>query len=257
MHILTVLFFIFGFLWPISAHGFSLTLNPGQPLTADIVRTIAESEYARNNPNSEPMVELGNDHARRKALKIISPHLPLANKARSPMTIQPVRFNQEAGQDRFTLEIVASLPTGQQSKISFTGKVDEEILYPTLHRQVLRGQLITADNLIYEWQSPHASRRPLTDLADIVGKQANRTLRAGSVIFAKDLQAHQMVARGDEVTVIYRKGPLLLTTIGRALDHGKQDDRILISNLDTRQQFKAVVTGPKEVTVSPTKDGTQ
>lgn len=81
---------------------------------------------------------------------------------------------------------------------------------------------------------------------DVVGRETRVTLFPGRPIRAGDLGAPTVVERNDVISVSVRIGALSLATEGRALGAGGLGERIQVMNLDSRQTFWAVITGPHQ-----------
>jgi flagella basal body P-ring formation protein FlgA len=87
------------------------------------------------------------------------------------------------------------------------------------------------------------------DLADIVGKEAKRALRAGEPLRLSDLKHPTLVAKGATVTMVFDAPGVSLTAMGRALAEGGEGDSIPVLNPTSYRQVVAVVTGPGTVRV--------
>jgi flagella basal body P-ring formation protein FlgA len=91
-------------------------------------------------------------------------------------------------------------------------------------------------------------------LADIVGKEAKRALRAGEVLRMSDLKHPTLVAKGATVTMMFEAPGMSLTAVGRALAEGGEGDSIAVLNPTSYRQVVAVITGPGAVRVGPSSN---
>ena len=66
----------------------------------------------------------------------------------------------------------------------------------------------------------------------------------------EDIEAPRIVKRGENVTMVFKEGPLVLTAQGKALEFGAKGDAIRVTNLTSSRTVEAIVTGEKEVSVS-------
>jgi flagella basal body P-ring formation protein FlgA len=88
-------------------------------------------------------------------------------------------------------------------------------------------------------------------LADIVGKEAKRALRAGELLRMSDLKHPTLIAKGATVTMVFDAPGISLTAVGRALAEGGEGDSIAVLNPTSYRQVVAVITGPGTVRVGP------
>jgi flagella basal body P-ring formation protein FlgA len=88
-------------------------------------------------------------------------------------------------------------------------------------------------------------------LADIVGKEAKRALRAGEFLRMSDLKHPTLIAKGATVTMVFDAPGISLTAVGRALAEGGEGDSIAVLNPTSYRQVVAVITGPGTVRVGP------
>ena len=99
------------------------------------------------------------------------------------------------------------------------------------------------------------ARRPVSPAADRRSggyrrQAARRTLRAGQPLYANDLRAPIIVAKGSNVTMSYRTSSMVLTTIGKALKDGGQGETIRVLNTQTNTVIDAMVEGSGMVVVT-------
>jgi flagella basal body P-ring formation protein FlgA len=83
----------------------------------------------------------------------------------------------------------------------------------------------------------------------VVGQQAARELRPGTVLTARMIEAAPMVRSGQLVTVTLASGGVQITTVARAMESGSYGQTIRVRNEVTRDQFEATVTGPQTAAI--------
>ena len=92
--------------------------------------------------------------------------------------------------------------------------------------------------------------------------KAAQNLRAGTVLHASDLEIEAVytgkvlspsdvgpptaVARNAIIQLEFARGPLVITTEGRALDAGAVGDQVRVMNLTSKVVLTAVVAGPNK-----------
>jgi flagella basal body P-ring formation protein FlgA len=95
------------------------------------------------------------------------------------------------------------------------------------------------------------SAPPLDSHAEIAGKVARHSIRAGQRITAAALEEPKDVVRGDIVQVRVVDGPATLSFDGIAASSGKKGDTILVHNSASGRNFRAVVEEKGKALVRP------
>jgi len=103
------------------------------------------------------------------------------------------------------------------------------------------GAIITAEDLDIRGGAPEAIA---SYSASLVGLELKRNIYAGRAITKNDVKPPTLVKRNAIITVRYTKGPLLITTEGRALSAGAKGELIRIINLESKTTLTAIVAGP-------------
>ena len=98
---------------------------------------------------------------------------------------------------------------------------------------------------------PRRGDRPvagaISDPAQVQGLEASRNLRAGETITDDLLTPIRWVRRGELVSVRVVAGGITVTTDGKAIGQGGQDELIEVETLDPRRRLLARVTAPQVV----------
>ena len=113
---------------------------------------------------------------------------------------------------------------------------------PVAARNIRTGEVLAASDI----ETP-ASETALRQAASFVGKEAARSIYRGQRITPQDLRTPTLVARNAIVTMEFTKGPLSISTEGRALDAGGAGERIRVMNLGSRRVISAVVVSSSTV----------
>lgn len=79
------------------------------------------------------------------------------------------------------------------------------------------------------------------DPSEVVGQSARSTLRRGAVVTSRQVQARQVVRRNHMVQVETRAGNLIVRGMGRAKEHGRVGDRIILENPGSGEEFMGIV----------------
>lgn len=219
-------------------------LAPGEPLTLPHAAGLVEAAL-RDRGMGE-----------RFEVDIEAPPLPLPNRAGrfADLTLDGLRHEPHGG--RFTASLRVRLESGEASTIELAGQARELVEVPVLARRVERGALIEAEDVELRWLADGLVRGDAArDPADVVGREARRTLAAGRVLRAADLAEPRLVARGQAVTMVYAGGGLEITALGEAIDHGSLGGVVRVVNPASRLVREAVVVGPGRVRIGGAPDG--
>jgi flagellar basal body P-ring formation protein FlgA len=73
------------------------------------------------------------------------------------------------------------------------------------------------------------------------GREVRRTVYEGQTITLENTQPARLVTRNQIVTIKYIKGPLEISTTGRAMGDGALNEAVSVLNLQSRQLVQGVV----------------
>lgn len=91
----------------------------------------------------------------------------------------------------------------------------------------------------------------VSDLAEIVGKEARVTLYPGRAILIDQVGPPALIERNQQVKMSYADGPLSIMTEGRALDRGGVGETIRVMNLTSKQIVSGAVAADGSIKVTP------
>ena len=128
-------------------------------------------------------------------------------------------------------------------KLYVPATVRQKFVVLTAAKAIPRGRLLTEDDIQTEerWlvdTLPGSLDNP----AEATGRQATRSLQAGSVLNAAALKAPQVIRRGQTVVLSLNDGPIDIQMSGEALGPGAPGDRIQVRNASSRRVVEGVVT---------------
>lgn len=136
---------------------------------------------------------------------------------------------------------LAPLPAGAQARAAV-------VEVPVLAHAVPRGEVLGRDDFTNEERSAAQARNALA-VADAIGREAARTLPAGTVLRPADVVAPRLVRRGEPVSITIRSGGLSIATQGRALASAGAGDHVRVVTTSTNRTLDGVVDGPDAVRV--------
>lgn len=178
------------------------------------------------------------------------PSLVVAPNVVDPVRVVDLSYNPDS---RRLAGIVFIGPSNleRRAQVMVSGAVVETVEIGILNRAIARGEAIRASDVEIE-------RRPRETIpADarmdniaIDGHVARRPLAAGAALRQGDLLRPDLVARGENVLIIYRSRGLTLTMRGTANEAGVLGDVINVTNPQSKRTLQAAVAGPGRVVVN-------
>ncbi|MPZ39948.1 MAG: flagellar basal body P-ring formation protein FlgA [Rhizobiales bacterium] len=164
------------------------------------------------------------------------------------LRIARLAFDPRSG--RF--DVVFERP-GNRNLLRFTGTYAETFEAAVLARPVAAGEVLRAADV-------NIVRRPKAEFTaniiiaadQAIGLAARRAMRPGDVLRQTDLAKAQVVARNDNVTIVYQVPGVTLTMRGKALEGGAQGDTIGVLNMQSKRSVQGTIAGPGHVVVSGT-----
>lgn len=215
-----------------------LTLAPREPLTRGTLMALLEAEL--------PQPPGG----RRLAPVITAPALPLANPADRPIVIGLEGLVVDEANRRVRGELIVRVDGVVTGVVPLEARVQSLIAVPVPSRPIREGELLEPGLLVSGWVAEEALRADLVrETAEAIGREAARVLPAGRPIRISDLRAPRLVRKGEVVTLVYQRGPIEITTLGRALNDAGEGEPVRAVNLASERPVRGVVVGRKLVRV--------
>ena len=167
--------------------------------------------------------------------------------ASEPVRLEQIVWSRNDGRFDMTVELVGA--SGPR-KLVLTGTAREMVSVLTLAQPLDKGQLVRPEDVtVLRLPRSRVPARSLTEVADVAGLAARSNLRPGRPLSRSDLERPQLIARGDQVTLIFEIGAMRLTTKGQAMASGAAGDLIDIMNIQSRRTVTGTVLGRGQVRV--------
>ena len=109
------------------------------------------------------------------------------------------------------------------------------------------GQVITVDDLELKLAANRSAHGAYTSLENIIGHKAKKNITRDSVLKSRHLLATNDIDKDDDVLIVVGSGGLNISTYGQAMEDGQIGDMIVVKNLSSNKEFKAVVLSEKKV----------
>ncbi len=119
-------------------------------------------------------------------------------------------------------------------------------------RAIPRGGLIRASDVEVRMQGGNIPTQAATEIAQVIGKEATRSISADALLLANQVRAPLMVKRGEAVDLFARTAGIIIRTTAIAKEDGSMGELIRIETLDKKRPLSAKITGQSEVTVFTT-----
>jgi flagella basal body P-ring formation protein FlgA len=130
------------------------------------------------------------------------------------------------------------------------GEVRVRARVVTASRDIPRGRTIEANDV--ELQDRELSGRfdPIFEIRKVVGKRMQSSLRSGAIIENQNIARPYLVRRRKPVTLILRKGKMLISAAGIAQEDGAKMDRICAQNTSSGQEVCGWVVAKDTIEVT-------
>ena len=115
-------------------------------------------------------------------------------------------------------------------------------------RPVSRGDLLTREDLGLQTLSRSGSGG-FTDIDELIGRRAKKSLRTGLVVHDRHLQPDWIVHAKQSVSVVNNTGGIQVTTAGIALENGRLGDLVKVRNLSSNSILHGFVAGTKKILI--------
>ncbi|MCJ8297994.1 MAG: flagellar basal body P-ring formation protein FlgA [Pseudomonadales bacterium] len=163
----------------------------------------------------------------------------------------------------FYLPTVKNIPPGGRISLRLTCKqpnwstyisIKSSISYPvaTAIMHINKGQKMTSDNIAFRLRDiSKVNRGYFINPQHLLGKQAKRVIKSSTIISPYMLDEPLLIRRGDSVIIQAGGTGLKISTLGTALQDGKQGRQIRVKNDRSGKIIKAYVLSVGKVTIHP------
>lgn len=153
--------------------------------------------------------------------------------------------------ERFSATLSAMRDETRLDSIRLQGEAAKVVSVPVLSHRLRHGEIIEARHLSYvEMLHRDISANMVVEKDEIIGMTPRRALNSEQVILSSDITAPILVKRNDIINITFKKGPIQLSTKGRAVSEGAKGDIVQIMNPSSKKIIEAIVTGPQQAVVS-------
>ena len=110
-----------------------------------------------------------------------------------------------------------------------------------------KGKVITADDLELKLAANRSAHGAYTNLEKIIGHKAKKNITRDAVLKSRHLIVANDIDKDDDVLIVVGAGGLTISTYGQAMEDGQVGEMIIVKNLSSNKEFKAIVLSEKKV----------
>lgn len=167
-----------------------------------------------------------------------------------PASYEISRLSVNHGRDTFSARISAPSTDNAAQVREIRGSIKRMAEVPVLKSAMRNGHVVRGRDIdMVMIPVRNLNEDTMLRKDDLLGMTPRRIIHAGKPISIKELQAPQIISRGQTVTVTFESGSILLTASGRALENGAKGDVIRVVNSESSRTIDVVITGENEVRV--------
>ena len=164
------------------------------------------------------------------------------------VAIESLSFDGD--KNRFNAIIVAPSKDNAIVREKISGKIERMSKVPVLRNAIRNGSVISENDLDFITMPTRSLQHGMALSAnELIGYTPRRLVLPGKPVKMNDIQAPQIVKRGELITMTFDHGGLSLTAQGKALESGAKGDVIRVVNANTSKTLQAKITANKEVSV--------
>jgi|GEM_PF-1985835 len=119
-------------------------------------------------------------------------------------------------------------------------------------QEIERGQIVHRTDVEIREREGNLPSNSLTDIQWVLGKEAQRVIRAEQVLLVNQVRAPMQVQRGETVNVFVRTGGIVVRTRAIAKEAGAMGDLIALETLEGKRRLDGSISGPGEVNIYAT-----
>lgn len=167
-----------------------------------------------------------------------------------PPSIAITNMSIDERSQRFTATVAAPAGDPRARRIKVAGRIYKIMLVPVPNRNLMPGDVITAEDL--NWVRVRAAQvrdTTASEARQLIGTEPRRPLRANRPVRMTDVREPLLIHKGDFVTMVYVTAAMRLTATGRAMSNGSKGDLIQVLNTNSNMIIEAIADGTNRVLV--------
>ena len=152
--------------------------------------------------------------------------------------------------ERFSAILSAPSKDNPLQTMRVSGAMHTMVNVPVLADTMRNGYVIRANDITFQKErAKNLNHDVILNAEELIGMTPRRLIIMGKAIKLSEVDAPQIVQRGQNITIVFKSGPMELTAIGKALENGSKGEMIRVVNANTSRTVTGVVTGEKQVQI--------
>ncbi len=117
-------------------------------------------------------------------------------------------------------------------------------------RPLLKNETLSESDVMVKRKLVSSLRREIFNSASpVIGMRVKRAIKKGALITDADIVLPPLFKRGNMVTILAEKGPLVISTVGKALEKGFKGKMVRIENVSSKKIIMAEAVDAKTVKI--------
>lgn len=167
-----------------------------------------------------------------------------------PATFEISDLNVDSVNERFDAILYAPSKIDPVQTMRVSGAMHTLVDVPVLAGTIRNGHVIKARDITFNKErAKRLNHDVILNPENLIGMTPRRMVIEGKPIKLSEIEAPQIVRRGQNVTIIFKNGAMELTAMGKALENGSKGDLIRVVNANSSRTVAATITAEKEVRV--------
>lgn len=167
-----------------------------------------------------------------------------------PATFEISELDVDTQNDHFSAVVSAPSKANALHTMRVAGKMHPMVRVPVLNDTFRNGSIIRANDIAYQMHRASTIQHDVVlNGEELIGMTPRRMVFTDKPVKLSEIEAPQIIRRGENITMIFKNGAMELTAMGKALENGSKGDLIRVVNTGSSRTITAMVTAEKEVRV--------
>lgn len=167
-----------------------------------------------------------------------------------PAQAEISRFRFDPQKDIFEATVAAPSASKPAFEMTISGSVERLVSVPVLRSSLKNGDIIGQNDIDFiKLPQKDVQRDYVLKAETLDGMTPRRMVMSGKPIRDLDIENPQIVARGAQVTLVYKDGPMMLSARGKSMQNGARGDLVRVINMNSNRSLEGIVSAENEITI--------